>query len=252
MGRRPGEEYADKVCWLVLIEIVSVFPELFRGVFSESILRRAQEKKLVEIKLHDLRAFSDDKHRKVDDTPYGGGPGMVMKPEPFFKAVRAIRKENPPTGRVILLSPQGKLLTQKKLKELSKAGHLILLCGRYEGVDERVRMYLADEEISIGDYVLTGGEIPAMVLVDALVRLLPGVLSEASLEEESFARGLLEYPQFTRPRDFEGMCVPEILLSGDHENIKQWRYQEALKRTLKFRPDLQKERHRSGKDKEER
>ncbi len=222
----------------MLIEIVSVFPELFRGVFTESILKRAQEKGLVEIRVHDLRAFSDDQHRKVDDAPYGGGPGMVMKPEPFFKAVRTIREKCPLAGRVILLSPQGRLLTQQRLRELSKASHLILLCGRYEGVDERVRMYLADEEISIGDYVLTGGEIPAMVLIDALIRLLPGVLNEASLQEESFAQGLLEYPQYTRPQDFEGMCVPEILLSGNHENIRQWRYQEALKRTFKLRPDL--------------
>lgn len=222
----------------MLIEIVSVFPALFRGVFAESILKRAQAKGLVEIKVHDLRAFSEDKHRKVDDTPYGGGPGMVMKPEPFFKAVRAIRGKNTLAGRVILLSPQGRLLTQERLKELSKVGHLILLCGRYEGVDERVRMFLADEEISIGDYVLTGGEIPAMVLVDALIRLLPGVLNEVSLEEESFAQGLLEYPQYTRPKDFEGMCVPEVLLSGDHESVRQWRYREALKRTAKLRPDL--------------
>lgn len=232
------------MCRLVLIEIVSVFPGLFQGVFSESILKRAQEKRLVEIRLHDLRAFSDDKHRKVDDAPYGGGPGMVMKPEPFFKAVRTIRKKHPPAGRVILLSPQGKLLTQERLKKLSKVERLILLCGRYEGIDERVRMHLADEEISIGDYVLTGGEIPAMVLVDALVRLLPGVLSEASLEEESFARGLLEYPQYTRPKDFEGKNVPDILLSGDHENIRQWRYREAFKRTLKLRPDLLQNREK--------
>lgn len=228
----------------VLIQIVSVFPGLFRGVFMESILKRAQEKALVEIKVHDLRAFSDDKHRKVDDAPYGGGPGMVMKPEPFFKAVKTIRQEHPPAGRVILLSPQGRLLTQQRLKELSKTGHLILLCGRYEGVDERVRKYLADEEISIGDYVLTGGEIPAMVLIDALVRLLPGVLSEASLEEESFARGLLEYPQYTRPKNFEGMCVPDVLLSGDHENIRQWRCREALKRTQELRPELLQNREK--------
>ncbi len=222
----------------MLIEIVSVFPGLFRGVFTESILKRAQARGLVKIRVHDLRAFSDDRHRKVDDAPYGGGPGMVMKPEPFFKAVRSICEKSSPGSRVIMLSPQGRLLTQGKLKELSRAGHLILLCGRYEGVDERVRLYLADEEISIGDYVLTGGEIPAMVLVDALVRLLPGVLNETSLQEESFARGLLEYPQYTRPQNFEGMNVPEILLSGNHENIKQWRHREALKRTLKLRPDL--------------
>ena len=162
----------------MLIEIVSVFPGLFRGVFSESILKRAQEKGLVEIRVHDLRAFSDDKHRKVDDAPYGGGPGMVMKPEPFFKAVRTIREKCPLAGRVILFSPQGKLLTQERLRELSEARHLILLCGRYEGVDERVRTYLADEEISIGDYGLPVGRYRRWS-VDALIRLLPGVLNEA-------------------------------------------------------------------------
>lgn len=222
----------------MLIEIVSIFPGLFQGVFAESIIKRAQEKGLVEIRVHDLRAFSDDKHRKVDDSPYGGGPGMIMKPEPFFKAVETIREKCSRAGRVILLSPRGKLLTQERLRELSKARHLILLCGHYEGVDERVHMYLAEEEISIGDYVLTGGEIPAMVLVDALIRLIPGVLNESSLQEESFAHGLLEYPQYTRPQEFEGMCVPEVLLSGNHENIRRWRHQEALKRTLKLRPDL--------------
>jgi tRNA (guanine37-N1)-methyltransferase len=226
----------------VLINIISVFPGLFQSVFAESMIKRALEKGLVDIRIHDLRDFSEDKHRRVDDSPYGGGPGMVMKPEPFFKAVRAVRKECPSKGRVILMSPQGLLLTQDKLKELSGEKNLIVLCGHYEGVDERVRAHLADEEISIGDYVLAGGEIPAMVMVDALVRLIPGVLNVSSLEEESFADGLLEYPQFTRPREYEGMCVPEILLSGDHENIRRWRYQEALKRTLKLRPDLLQKR----------
>ncbi|RJX24070.1 MAG: tRNA (guanosine(37)-N1)-methyltransferase TrmD [Dethiobacter sp.] len=226
----------------MLINIISVFPGLFQSVFAESMIKRALEKGLVDIRIHDLRDFSEDKHRRVDDSPYGGGPGMVMKPEPFFKAVRAVRKECPSKGRVILMSPQGLLLTQDKLKELSGEKNLIVLCGHYEGVDERVRAHLADEEISIGDYVLAGGEIPAMVMVDALVRLIPGVLNVSSLEEESFADGLLEYPQFTRPREYEGMCVPEILLSGDHENIRRWRYQEALKRTLKLRPDLLQKR----------
>jgi tRNA (guanine37-N1)-methyltransferase len=222
----------------VLINIISVFPGLFQSVFAESMIKRALEKGLIDIRIHDLRDFSEDKHRRVDDYPYGGGPGMVMKLEPFFKAVRAVRKESPSNGRVILMSPQGLLLTQDKLKELSEEKNLIILCGHYEGVDERVRAHLADEEISIGDYVLTGGEIPAMVMVDALVRLIPGVLNISSLEEESFAGGLLEYPQFTRPRVYEGMRVPEILLSGDHEKIRQWRYEEALKRTLRLRPDL--------------
>jgi len=222
----------------LLISIISIFPGLFQSVFAESIIKRAREKGLLEISIYDLRDYSEDKHRRVDDYPYGGGAGMVMKPEPFFKAVRAIRERSPVKGKVVLMSPHGVRLTQDKLKELSKEKHLIILCGHYEGIDERVRAYLADEEISIGDYILTGGEIPAMVLVDALTRLIPGVLSTSSLEEESFACGLLEYPQYTRPQEYEGMCVPEILLSGDHEKIRQWRYEEALKRTLKLRPDL--------------
>lgn len=222
----------------MLISIISIFPGLFQSVFAESMIKRAQEKGLLEISIYDLRDFSEDKHRRVDDYPYGGGAGMVMKPEPFFKAVRAVRERSPVKGKTVLMSPQGVRLTQDKLKELSKEKHLIILCGHYEGIDERVRLYLADEEISIGDYILTGGEIPAMVMVDALARLIPGVLSTSSLEEESFACGLLEYPQYTRPQEYEGMCVPEILLSGDHEKIRQWRYEEALKRTLKLRPDL--------------
>lgn len=222
----------------MLISIISIFPGLFQSVFAESMIKRAQEKGLLEISIYDLRDFSEDKHRRVDDYPYGGGAGMVMKPEPFFKAVRAVRERSPVKGKTVLMSPQGVRLTQDKLKELSKEKHLIILCGHYEGIDERVRSYLADEEISIGDYILTGGEIPAMVMVDALARLIPGVLSTSSLEEESFACGLLEYPQYTRPQEYEGMCVPEILLSGDHEKIRQWRYEEALKRTLKLRPDL--------------
>lgn len=222
----------------MLISIISIFPGLFQSVFAESMIKRAQEKGLLEISIYDLRDFSEDKHRRVDDYPYGGGAGMVMKPEPFFKAVRAVRERSPVKGKTVLMSPQGVRLTQDKLKELSKEKHLIILCGHYEGIDERVRSYLADEEISIGDYILTGGEIPAMVMVDALARLIPGVLSTSSLEEESFACGLLEYPQYTRPQEYEGMCVPEILLSGDHEKIRQWRYEEALKCTLKLRPDL--------------
>ena len=222
----------------MLINIISIFPGVFESVFSESIIKRAQEKGHVEIKIYNLRDFSDDKHRRVDDYPYGGGAGMVMKPDPFFKAVQEIQKKCPEKGKVILMSPQGELFTQKKAEELSREKNLIILCGHYEGVDERVKEYLADEEISIGDYILTGGELPAMVMVDAIVRLIPGVLNVSSLGEESFAGGLLEYPQYTRPREYEGMRVPEILLSGDHEKIKQWRYEQALKRTLKRRPDL--------------
>lgn len=236
----------------MLINIISIFPGVFESVFSESIIKRAQEKGLIEIKIYNLRDFSDDKHRRVDDYPYGGGAGMVMKPDPFFKAVRDIQKKCPEKGKIILMSPQGELFTQKKAEELSREKNLIILCGHYEGVDERVKEYLADEEISIGDYILTGGELPAMVMVDAIVRLIPGVLNVSSLGEESFADGLLEYPQYTRPREYEGMCVPEILLSGDHEKIKQWRYEQALKRTLKRRPDLLQRKEAASEETENR
>ncbi|MDO9534614.1 MAG: tRNA (guanosine(37)-N1)-methyltransferase TrmD [Bacillota bacterium] len=223
----------------MLIDIITAFPGLLRSSFGESMVRRGIEKGLVSIKINDLRDYSDDKHRRVDDSPYGGGPGMIMKPEPFFKAVRAVQSDTGSVkSRVILMSPQGALLTQDKLRELSGFEHLIVLCGHYEGVDDRVRSFLAQEEISIGDYVLTGGEIPAMVLVDAIVRLIPGVLSEPSLDEESFSNGLLEYPQYTRPQEYEGMGVPEVLLSGNHEKIKQWRNEESKKRTLNNRPEL--------------
>lgn len=224
----------------MLIDIVSIFPAMFAGVFGESIIKRAEEKGLVRIRVSDLRDFSADKHRRVDDIPYGGGAGMVMKPEPFFEAVKFLKGsgKEPDSCRVILMSPRGELLNQDKAKQLSQSNHLIVLCGRYEGVDERVHRYLAQEEISIGDYVLTGGELPAMVLADAVVRLIPGVLNTASLEEESFSSGLLEYPQYTRPRNYEGMTVPEVLLSGNHELIKRWRYEEARRQTLENRPEI--------------
>ena len=246
----------------MLIDIVSIFPAMFTGVFDESIIKRAADKGLVQIRVRDLRDFSTDKHRRVDDSPFGGGAGMVMKPEPFFAAVESIRKQSREcgdsgeisglsdsgelvrttgsggSGRVIIMSPRGRLLEQQKVKELSSLSHLILLCGHYEGVDERVHLHLADEEISVGDYVLTGGELPAMVLVDAVVRLIPGVLSEDSLEEESFSEGLLEYPQYTRPREYLGMTVPEVLLSGNHEQIRRWRSEQALQQTVRNRPDL--------------
>jgi len=226
----------------MLIDIVTIFPAMFSGVFGESIIKRAEEKGLVRLRVSDLRDFSADKHRKVDDTPFGGGAGMVMKPEPFFAAVDFLQNENenPESCRVILMSPRGRLLNQEKAKQLSKLDHLIVLCGHYEGIDERVHQHLASEEISIGDYVLTGGELPAMVLVDAVVRLIPGVLNKLSLEEETFSGGLLEYPQYTRPRDYRGMTVPEVLLSGNHELIKRWRYEESLRLTLKNRPDILK------------
>ncbi len=225
------------------IDIITAFPGMFQSVFGESMIKRCLEKGLVNIVLNDLRDYTADKHRSVDDYPFGGGPGMVMKPEPFFEAVEAVMSQVAERGaaRVILFSPQGSLLTQKKVRELSSLKHLVLICGHYEGVDERVRLALVQEEISIGDYVLTGGELPAMVLVDAVVRLLPGTLNEASLQEESFSTGLLEYPQYTRPREYRGLKVPPILLSGDHEKIRRWRRLQSVKRTLERRPDMLQE-----------
>ena len=199
---------------------------------------RAKEKELIEINLINIRDFSKDKHKKVDDTPYGGGAGMIMMPDVVYDAYSAITdKEN---AKVIYLSPQGKVLNQNKVKELSQENHLILLCGHYEGIDQRVLDEIVDEEISIGDYVLTGGELPAMVLVDSVSRYVEGVLNEESVEEESFSSKLLEYPQYTRPEEFRGKKVPEVLISGHHQNIKKWREEKALEVTKKKRPDLLK------------
>jgi tRNA (guanine37-N1)-methyltransferase len=220
------------------IDIITIFPKMIEPVLGESIIKRARQKKKVTIAVHNLRDYSDDKHRKVDDRPFGGGSGMVMSPAPIFKAVKKLRGKGK-KAKVILLCPQGRTLTQPLAKKLSKEQHLILLCGRYEGVDERVRRYLADDVISIGDYILTGGELPAMVLADCLVRLIPGVLGDKnSLKFESFEGNLLEYPQYTRPADFRSMKVPEILLSGDHRAVAQWRRQQSLIRTTHRRPDL--------------
>jgi tRNA (guanine37-N1)-methyltransferase len=239
---------------MMRIDIISIFPKMFEPVLSESIIKRAQAKSKVKIYLHNLRDYTLDKHKKTDDRTFGGGSGMVMGPEPIFRAVEFIKHRTPClSGRqantehrtkVILLCPQGERLTQRVAKRLSKRKHLILICGHYEGIDERVRQKLADEEISIGDYVLTGGELPAMVLVDCLVRLIPGVLGDKnSLIFESFKDNLLEYPQYTRPSNFRGMKVPAVLLSGDHKKIEAWRNKEAVKRTKLKRPDLIK-----GKD----
>lgn len=216
-------------------DILTLFPEMFE-VLNESIIGKAQEKKLIEINLINIRDFSKDKHKKVDDNPYGGGAGMVMMPDVVYDAYSSIKdKEN---AKVIYLSPQGKKLDQEKVKELSKQKHLILLCGHYEGIDQRVLDEIVDEEISIGDYVLTGGELPAMVLVDSVSRHVEGVLNEESVEEESFSSKLLEYPQYTRPEEFRGKRVPEVLLSGHHENIKKWREEKSLEVTKIKRPDL--------------
>lgn len=218
--------------------IITIFPDIFLAFMNHGMIKRARDKGLLTILIHDLREFSSDSHRSVDDVPYGGGPGMVMKIEPIHKALNSIGlKEN--LQKRILLSPQGRLLNVESAKELATLDSLVLICGRYEGVDERVKIHLIDEEISIGDYVLSGGEIPAMVLLEVIARFIPGVLgNQESLAEESFNQGLLEYPQYTRPAEYNGWKVPDFLLSGHHENIKQWRYKQSLLKTIKRRPDL--------------
>ena len=219
-------------------DIVSIFPGMFSSPFGDSIIQRACEAGLLDINVHDLRDYSLNKHRKVDDSPFGGGVGMVMNVEPIARAITAVKKEVPET-RTILLSPGGRPFDQEKAWELSSLPSLTLICGRYEGIDERIRLHYVDEEISIGDYVLTGGELPAMVLVEAISRLLPGVLGDPeSVVEESFHDDLLEYPQYTRPQDYEGLKVPEILVSGDPKKIRDWQKAEALKKTAQVRPDL--------------
>ncbi|KAF0143803.1 MAG: tRNA (guanine37-N1)-methyltransferase [Nitrospirae bacterium] len=220
-------------------DIITIFPEIFNAYLNESIIKRAINKKIIEAKVHNLRDFTADRHRTVDDYPYGGGPGMVMKPEPFFNAVETIKSDGIPR-RTIMLSPQGKVFNQGMALSMSKETQdMILICGRYEAVDERVRENLVDEEISIGDYILTGGELPALVIIDTVARLIPGVLGdERSNEEESFTWGILDYPQYTRPPEFRGLMVPEVLLSGNHKDISNWRRKEALRRTILKRPDL--------------
>jgi len=224
------------------IDIITIFPKMFEPILNESIIKRAQKSGKVKIYVHNLRDYSQDKHKKVDDRPFGGGSGMVMRPEPIFRAVEAIKsKIQNLKSKTILLSPQGEKLTQKIAKRLAKNKLLIMISGHYEGIDERVKSHLVDLEISIGDYVLTGGELPAMVLTDCLVRLIPGVLGDKnSLNFESFESNLLEYPQYTRPANFRGMKVPAILLSGNHKKIEEWRKIRALKRTKEKRPDLLK------------
>ena len=220
---------------------------MFSSPFKEGIIKRAIEKGIVEIHICDLRDFTHDKHRITDDYPYGGGAGMIMIPGPLKEAIEKINEKT--QSKVILMTPQGERLTQSKARELSLLNRVTIICGRYEGVDERIRLYFVDEEISIGDYILSGGEIPAMVLVDAMVRLIPGVLGdEDSVKEDSFSSDLLEYPQYTRPEIFHGYRVPEVLLSGNHEKIRKWKRMESLKRTLERRPDLLKKTILSDED----
>ncbi|MGE5582596.1 MAG: tRNA (guanosine(37)-N1)-methyltransferase TrmD [Bacillota bacterium] len=233
----------------MLIQILTLFPEMFAGPFENSILKRAREQKLLEVRLINFRDFAFDKHRMVDDIPYGGGSGMVLKPEPIYRGLQ-FAKEAGPAPKVILLTPQGEVFKQATAVELAREEHLILICGHYEGYDERIRSW-ADLELSIGDYVLTGGELAAMVVSDAVVRLIPGVLgSDESAVKDSFSGNLLDYPQYTRPPDFEGMTVPEVLTSGHHARIEAWRREQALLRTARRRPDLLKKADLTEKEKQ--
>jgi len=223
----------------VKIDIVTIFPKMMEGPLREGIVGRAVDRGLIDIRVHDLREHTTDRHRLVDDVPFGGGPGMVLKAEPLFAAVEHIRTERGAPAAVILTSPDGRRFTHADAVRLSALGHIAVLCGRYEGVDERVRENLSTEAISIGDYVLSGGELPALVIADAVARLVPGVVGdEESVARDSFARGLLDYPQYTRPAEYRGMGVPPVLLSGHHRDIERWRRREALARTLERRPDL--------------
>ena len=215
-------------------DVLTLFPEMFEPL-KQSIIKRAVEKNLIDINLINIRDFSEDKHNKVDDTPYGGGAGMLMKPDVVDRAYNSIKSEN---AKVIYLTPQGKRLNQRIVRDLSKQEQLILLCGHYEGIDQRVLDKIVDEEISIGDYVLTGGELPAMVLIDSVSRYVDGVLSDESTDEESFSNGLLEYPQYTRPEIFDNVKVPDVLISGHHENIRKWRRERSLENTFKKRPEM--------------
>ena len=223
----------------VKFDIVTIFPKMVDPLLREGIIGRALKRGLVDVKVHDLRDFAEDRHRVVDDEPYGGGPGMVLKPEPLLRAVDFIKKNRGQPGVVALTSPQGHWFSHDVALRLSRVKHLVILCGRYEGIDERVREHVATEEISIGDYVLSGGELPAVVILDAVARLIPGVVGdEHSVVEESFVRRLLDYPHYTRPAEFQTLKVPPVLLSGDHAEIRRWRKREAVRRTLERRPDL--------------
>lgn len=218
-------------------DIITIFPEMFQSPFASGVLGKAVAKGMIEVVVHNLRDFTDDKHQQVDDRPFGGGEGMVLKPEPIFKAVEKVRVTQ--DAEVVLLTPQGEKFTWQVAEKLSQASQVILICGRYEGVDERVAEHLATRELSIGDFILTGGELAAMVVVEAVARLVPGVVGkEAAVRQDSFFRRIFDYPQYTRPRDFKGYKVPEVLLSGNHDKIRRWRKKKALEKTWRIRPDL--------------
>ena len=226
------------------IDVLTLFPAMFAGPLDESIVKRARAEGLLDLTIHNLRDYSHDRHRTVDDKPFGGGPGMLLKPEPIFEAVEKLSREK---TRLILLTPAGRKFNHSIARELARQEHLLLVCGSYEGFDERVREALADDELSIGDYVLTNGALPAMVIIDAVTRLLPGALGDdQSAHDESFSCGLLEYPQYTRPAEFRGMKVPEVLLSGNHAQIERWRLEQAKKRTKERRPDLTEKQRSDG------
>ena len=220
-------------------DVVTIFPSMITAGVAEGVISRGIERGILDVGVHDLRNYTTGRHRSVDDVPYGGGPGMVMKPEPLVRAVEDIRQRRGAPDAVVVMSPQGRAFTQDEAERLSHLAHIVILCGRYEGMDERVRELVATDELSIGDYVLSGGELPALVVIDAVSRLVPGVVGdEQSVEQESFARGLLDYPHFTRPAEFAGARVPEVLLSGHHAEVRRWRKRAALTRTLERRPDL--------------
>lgn len=236
---------------MMKIDVLSLFPSMFHGIFGESILKKASEKQAVTYNVVNFREYADNKHGQVDDYPYGGGAGMVLKPQPIFDAVETLKSENETKPRVVLMCPQGERYTQAKAEELAKEEHLIFICGHYEGYDERIREHVVTDEISIGDYVLTGGELGAMVVIDSVVRLLPGVLgNEDSPILDSFSSGLLEHPHYTRPAEFRGMKVPAELISGNHRLIEEWREKESLRRTFERRPDLLEKRSLSDKQKQ--
>jgi len=222
----------------MLVDILTIFPQIFPPYLETGMLKQALDSGILQVNIHNLRDYTEDRHKQVDDYPFGGKRGMILMPEPIVKGVEDLKQKSPLPSKVILLSPQGRAFDQAKAEDLASLPHLIFICGRYEGVDERVRSLVVDEEISIGDYILTGGELPALVITDAVTRLLPGVLDQEVTQEESFSRGLLDYPQYTRPREFRGHQVPEVLLSGNHQAIEEFRRKESIKRTFFSRPEL--------------